>query len=468
MNPRIRVTLLLALLACASTLRAQTIRVSCPQFLDNANQRIACVEALLSQEHYHFTLASLPTSNGFGLGIVLNQSFPGTTNGQQLDLSVTGAATSNKSWFAGGDATWSLPFLNFDDCTQKQNAKSRPCTDEHNLSSASTLNWHTTALHLNASHRSVRTLYFYGNGSRSPDTKYTYAEDDTWGEFDARIPVAHHLVLTGESQIEASTLPPPNDPTSIFLNFLPAQTPGITQQPLYVNNSFGFESHFYKKLRGDFKPLPAPPHAKPHLQPFADMELDNSASEHFQHPADGSPFAFRRFRFDGDERFKVQGTLRNGFEAGEYPFAYHVLCQDQHQQRDVCYLFTFDIKSHLVLTNTSGSNQIPFYLQPTLGGNDIDNNVTLRGWDDYRFRDRDAALLQFEANRVVWDPFGIYAFYDGGAVAPNPGGLVLSNFRNDGGIGVFARVQGSIVAQTYYAWGRGNGGRWSFNFAKVF
>ena len=128
----------------------------------------------------------------------------------------------------------------------------------------------------------------------------------------------------------------------------------------------------------------------------------------------------------------------------------------------------FDIKSHLVLSNTSGANQIPFYLQPTLGGDDIDANVTLRGWGDYRFRDRDAALIQAEADYIVYDPFGVYVFYDGGTVATNPGGLALSNFRNDAGIGIFARIQGSIIAQTYYAWGGGNGGRWSYNFAKIF
>jgi hypothetical protein len=464
MTPRSRLTLLV-LLVCASSLGAQTIRVSCPLFFANANQRIACVEALLSQKHYHFTLASLPTSNGFGPGIVLTQSYTGTSNGQELDLSATGSVTTNSSWFAGGDATWSLPFLSFDDCTKEQNATSRPCTDEHNLSSAATLNWHTTALHLNASHRSVRTLYFYGPGSRSPATQYTYAEDDTWGEFDARIPVAHDLVLTGESQIEASALPPPKAANSVSLNIPPSQTPGITQQPFYVNNSIGLDSRFVRQFNSPLQRLPV---GAPHLQPLAEMELDNKASIRFQHPTDGSAFAFLQFRFDGDEHFDLRGILRNGFVAADHPFAYHFLCQGQNRQTDVCHLMMFDVKGHLVLSNTSGVNQVPFYLQPTLGGNDIDGSVTLRGWDDYRFRDRDAALLQIEADYIVWDPFGIYAFYDGGTVAPNAGGLSVSNFRNDGGIGVFARVQGSIVAQTYYAWGRGNGGRWWFNFAKIF
>lgn len=465
MKSHLRLILLLTVFACVPTLRAQTIRVSCPLFLANANQRIACIEALLTQEHYHFTLASLPTSNGFGPGIVLTQSFTGTTNGQELDLSVTGAATTNSSWFAGGDATWSLPFLSFDNCTEKENGGSRPCTDEHKLSSAATLNWHTTALHLNASHRTVRTLYFYGYGSRSPATQYTYAEDDTWGEFDARIPVARDLVLTGESQLKGSTLPPPNDSSSVFLNIPASETPGISQQPLYFNNAIGLDTRVVRQFNSPLQRLPV---GAPHLQPLVEMELDNKASISFLHPTDGSSFAFRQLHFDGDEHFDLRGILRNGFVAADHPYAYHFLCQGQNRQTDVCHLMMFDIRSHLVLSNTSGANQVPFYLQSTLGGNDIDGNVTLRGWDDYRFRDRDAALLQFEADYILWDPFGIYAFYDGGSVAANPGGLALSDFRNDGGVGVFARVQGSIVAQTYYAWGRGNGGRWWFNFAKVF
>jgi hypothetical protein len=452
---KVKLTLLLFLtLGIAASLQGQTFRVSCPEIFKNSSQAISCVESIFSESGYHFSLASLPTSNGFGPGIVFTHSFVGTTNGQELDLSATGAVTTNGSWFAGGDATWTLPFGSTD-----------LSTDARNLSSAVTKNWHATAFHLNASHRSVRTLYFYGSGSRSPATRYTYAEDDTWGELDARVPVARDIVLTGESQLEGSTLPVPNDPASIFANVPSALTPGITQQPLYLNNSIGIDTRVVRQFATLFKALPV---GAPHFQPRIGMELDNKASFRFQHPTDGSAFDFRQFRFDGDEHFDLRGILQNGFQKATYPYTYRFRCQGQDRQRDLCHLMMFDIKSHLVLSNTSGPNKVPFYLQPTLGGNDIDGNVTLRGWDDYRFRDRDAALIQAEADYIVWDPFGVYVFYDGGTVAPNPGGLSFSNFRNDAGIGVFARIQGSIIAQTYYAWGRGDGGRWSYNFAKVF
>ncbi|MBN9614555.1 MAG: hypothetical protein BGO25_08450 [Acidobacteriales bacterium 59-55] len=457
MNPR---TLLLAFLACAATLPAQTFRVSCPEIFKNSSQAISCVESLFSESGYHFTLASLPTSNGFGPGIVFTHAFKGTTNGQELDLSATGAVTTNGSWFTGGDATWTF-----------SNGSNNLSTDERNLASAAAKDWHNPKFHLNASHRSVRTLYFYGTGSRSSATRYTYAEDDTWGKFDARVPIAHDIILTGESQLESSTLPPPNDLTSIFANVPSQFTPGIMQQPLYLNNSIGIDTRIVRQFATTFRPLSV---GAPHFQPRIRMELNNKASLRFQHPTDGSAFEFRQFRFDGDEHFDLRGILRNGFDQAAYPYTYRFRCQGkgpgqgQDRQRDLCHFMMFDIESHLVLSDTSGANQIPFYLQPTLGGNDIDANVTLRGWDDYRFRDRDAALIQAEADYIVYDPFGVYVFYDGGTVAANAGGLALSNFRNDAGIGIFARIQGSIIAQTYYAWGRGNGGRWSYNFAKVF
>jgi phospholipase C len=47
-------------------------------------------------------------------------------------------------------------------------------------------------------------------------------------------------------------------------------------------------------------------------------------------------------------------------------------------------------------------NVIPFYMQPTLGGSDIDSVVGLRGFDNYRFRAPDAMFLQAEYDH----PFG--------------------------------------------------------------
>lgn len=121
-----------------------------------------------------------------------------------------------------------------------------------------------------------------------------------------------------------------------------------------------------------------------------------------------------------------------------------------------------------MLTQTSGVNQVPFYLQPTLGGTDIDSRVTLRGYDNYRFRAPDLALVQFEYGIPVYDPIGVFVFYDAGTVGNSVSDLSVGQFRQDAGPGVSVRLRGHVVAQTFYAFGAGHGGRWNYNFSKVF
>jgi hypothetical protein len=402
-------TLLLTLLTCAAPLSAQTFRVSCPEIFRNSSQAISCVESLFSESGYHFTLASLPTSNGFGPGIVFTHAFKGTTNGQELDLSATEAVTTNGSWFTGGDATWTF-----------SNGSNNLSTDERNLSSAATKDWHNPKFHLNASHRSVRTLYFYGTGSRSSATRYTYAEDDTWGKLDARVPIAHDIILTGESQLESSTLPPPNDPTSIFANVPSQFTPGIMQQPLYLNNSIGIDTRIVRQFATTFRPLSV---GAPHFQPRIRMELNNKASLRFQHPTDGSAFEFRQFRFDGDEHFDLRGILRNGFDQAAYPYTYRFRCQGQRSRprprSTKRSLPPHDVRHQeppRPLSDTSGANQSPLlppaharrqrHRQPT--------SPSAAGTTTASATATPHSHPSSEADYVVYDPFGVYAFYDGG------------------------------------------------------
>jgi hypothetical protein len=453
-----RILSVLSLALSLSLAHGQTIRVSCPKFMADAHQRIACIEALLSQDKYHFTLASVPPSNGFGPGLVLNHTFRGTIGSQaqedEVNISATGAVTTNSSWYLGGDLTWTLPFLSSDTSTA-----------EAELASATQKNWHGTAIHLQAAHRTVRTIYFYGLGSGSPSTRYLYPENDTWGEVDGRVLLSHQFVLTGQIGARSTTLPVSGDPAAVVRHLSSTQAPGLDHQPLFVQGTIGLESRVFKRVSHPIQLLPV---GDPKLQPLWKMEFENNVAFHFEEPTDGSPYAFRQFRFDGDERLNLRGWLSNSFPADQHPFTYHFLCQEGNKQRGECNLLQFDIKSRLVLTGTSAGNQIPFYLQPTLGGSDIDNRTTLRGWNDYRFRDRNLALIQLESNFIVWDPFGVYVFYDAGTVGNQAGDLALSRFRQDGGLGASMRLRGSTVAQTYYAWGQGHGGRWSFNFSKVF
>jgi hypothetical protein len=85
--------------------------------------------------------------------------------------------------------------------------------------------------------------------------------------------------------------------------------------------------------------------------------------------------------------------------------------------------------------------QVPFYLQPTLGGpND------LRGYERYRYYDNGSSLLSAEYKWSVAGSVEMALFGDGGNVYSRPGLIGLRELRGDGGFGVrFKNKQQEIM-----------------------
>jgi outer membrane protein assembly factor BamA len=86
-------------------------------------------------------------------------------------------------------------------------------------------------------------------------------------------------------------------------------------------------------------------------------------------------------------------------------------------------------------------HQVPFYLQPTLGGpND------LRGYERYRYYGNDSSLLSGEYKWSVAGSVEMALFGDGGNVYRRPGLIGLRELRGDGGFGVrFKNKQQEIM-----------------------
>jgi hypothetical protein len=89
----------------------------------------------------------------------------------------------------------------------------------------------------------------------------------------------------------------------------------------------------------------------------------------------------------------------------------------------------------------ANGQQVPFYLQPTLGGpND------LRGYERYRYYDNDSSLLSGEYKWSVAGSVEMALFGDGGNVYSRPGLIGLRELRGDGGFGVrFKNKQQEIM-----------------------
>jgi outer membrane protein assembly factor BamA len=84
------------------------------------------------------------------------------------------------------------------------------------------------------------------------------------------------------------------------------------------------------------------------------------------------------------------------------------------------------------LSQSASGQQVPFYLLPVLG-----SGQSLRGYADYRFRDRNLVLLNAEYRWRLARVIDGAVFYDAGAVAPAAiDAMSLRRLRADYGLGV--------------------------------
>jgi outer membrane protein assembly factor BamA len=87
----------------------------------------------------------------------------------------------------------------------------------------------------------------------------------------------------------------------------------------------------------------------------------------------------------------------------------------------------------LVETNvTPGSRLMPFFDMPFVGSDE-----TLRGFDNFRFRDKSALALSLEYRYRIWPRLDWGVFIDEGQVAKQLGDMGLDRFHTGYGIRLF-------------------------------
>ena len=90
----------------------------------------------------------------------------------------------------------------------------------------------------------------------------------------------------------------------------------------------------------------------------------------------------------------------------------------------------------------SGSDQVPFYFQQTLGGSDINGNRALASYDDYRFRGPHLLLVQESLEHSLYGPIGILVEADQGKVALQQESLGFSDLHYSYIVGLTVRAGG--------------------------
>jgi hypothetical protein len=342
------------------------------------------------------------------------------------------------------------------------------------------------------SHRNVQSISFYGLGSSSPAANFPYQFNETYGGASARMPVFDWLILSGVVENRQPGLPPSD--TSLRSNFTEATAPGITSQPDFMHYETSIitsERVISEPASPDLDPTKETPPLMKHRFVYT---FANQANYHWYSDTSTGHYSFQQFGFTGDESIQlgsviqeyVPGVKRDSFPVLKrlfYDFISHscgVSKSDEPQEgkpvrvtndlrvTDPCDFGKLDFRSYLALSHAPALSAIPFYMQPTLGGSDIDSVVSLRGFDDYRFRAPDAMFLQVEYGYPAWGPIGSLIFYDAGNVGQTISGLSFAHLRQDAGSGVTLSFAGSVVAEAYLAMGAGHGVHFGYNFTKFF
>jgi hypothetical protein len=106
----------------------------------------------------------------------------------------------------------------------------------------------------------------------------------------------------------------------------------------------------------------------------------------------------------------------------------------------ISHRWTMAMHGWLVASDAMAAGQVPFFLLPSLGG---DN--TLRGYVNYRFRDNDTLVLNLESRFAISQHLAAAVFGDAGDVARRLNALDLK--KESFGVGIRAHTRAVTVAR---------------------
>ena len=120
------------------------------------------------------------------------------------------------------------------------------------------------------------------------------------------------------------------------------------------------------------------------------------------------------------------------------------------------------LRATTVLSFPTEGQVVPFYLQPTIGGND-----NLRGFPRYRYYDDHAVFFSVEHRWHASNVLDMAVFVDAGKVAPELADIDLSDLEWSGGIGFRIKALGAYIMRIDFAAGR-EGFRAMWTFSDIF
>ncbi len=123
----------------------------------------------------------------------------------------------------------------------------------------------------------------------------------------------------------------------------------------------------------------------------------------------------------------------------------------------------FALRGRMLTTSPESGQSVPFYMQPTIGGND-----TVRSFADFRFRDNSALALNLEYRWEATSWLDMALFTDWGKVAARAGDLDFSDLEHAYGIGFRFNSSKTVFFRADIALWGGEAPQYFLKFNKAF
>jgi hypothetical protein len=383
---------------------------NCALATDFRKKFFSCASSTFQARPFHFLAQSIVPGSGVGGGGRYSLDL-NEKSGAQDQLQASSVITIRQFWFA------ELKF-----------SSQRAIDADWNKSGES------LGLNLYARNRSLPAMTFYGLGANtSLENAVKFSQRDTSAGIEVTTPFPEVSWLSVGAKLEG--LWPSvggvtgNNIVSIQQEYTEQTAPGLASQPPFVHEEIYFISH------------------KRFLERF---ELNGNIGYNFYQDANAGHYSFRRFEANLEQRFYPEKKKHGGVIEQNY----------------------LSVRWRYSASNAGAGNAVPFYLQETIGGSDIDNQPTLRAFKDYRFRGPDLMTVQAEYDRkmcvscapckegivrTVCSHLGLLAAYDAGKVGFVRSDLDFSDMRQSFGGGVAIYLGKDVIFRMAVALGGGEG-----------
>jgi hypothetical protein len=397
-----------------------------------------CAYALATQSPFHVTFGNLAPQNGFALGVAFAEHYT-PNESWRLSWNADEVVAPSGSWRGG-------VYMKLVHTPATAGVVVRPAGAAGTPAAIAPREFAVVDIFAQAV--SLKTLTYFGLGQQSPEAGRTvYGERQTLVGASVAYPLGGIRALRGLRMsllggvtgrfvdIRSATM---DQVPSIEQVYDESTAPGLSQQPTVVE--------FREGIR--FKPSVANGWLRFNYllsaQQFTTSGDAGSSFNRWTFDLQHEIPLYRRVSSTGPREFNGPNECAQALGSTACP----PVQWSRNRQGSIGF------RVLVSAATASDANPVPFYLQPTLGGSDVNGELLLASYQDYRFRGPYLIVMQERLEHSIWGPFGVFVLAEQGKVALDRASLDFHGLVSSTTVGLTLRAGGFPMVNLSFSWGR--------------